>query len=57
MQEVNKLIWPSPQAIGAMDEAHWKMSATILQAAKILKHAPAKDAYRTDLAAKARKGL
>jgi NitT/TauT family transport system substrate-binding protein len=57
MQEVNKLIWPSPAGIGQMDKAHWKMSATILQQARILKHPPSNDAYRSDLAASARKGV
>jgi NitT/TauT family transport system substrate-binding protein len=52
MKEVNKLIWPSPNGIGIMDEPHWRQTAKILQEAHILKAAPSANAYRNDLVKK-----
>jgi len=50
MNEVNKLIWPSENGIGQLDEAAWKSSVDILTTYKIIKAAPSEGAYRTDLA-------
>ncbi len=50
MNEVNKLIWPSENGIGQLDEAAWKSSVDILTTYKIIKEAPSEGAYRTDLA-------
>lgn len=50
MNEVNKLIWPSENGIGQLDEAAWKASVDILTTYKIIKAAPSEGAYRTDLA-------
>jgi len=50
MNEVSKLIWPSDNGIGMLDEAAWKSSVDILTTYKIIKAAPTEGAYRTDLA-------
>lgn len=50
MNEVNKLIWPSPAGIGIVDEALWAQSVEILTNYGIIKEAPTEGAYRVDLA-------
>ncbi len=54
MNEVNKLIWPSPSGIGMVDEAAWNQTVTIAQGTKnadgdtVLKAAPEGLAYTND---------
>ncbi|GIE94590.1 ABC transporter substrate-binding protein [Paractinoplanes rishiriensis] len=54
MNEVNKLIWPSPAGIGVVDEASWKQTVDISMTAKnqtgdtVLKKAPEGLAYTND---------
>jgi len=50
MNEINPLIWPSPNGIGMMDPALWQQTADISMEAGIITAAPPADAYRTDLA-------
>ena len=53
LNEVNALIWPSPNGIGIMDPALWQQTVDVSLGAGIIKEAPPADAYRTDLAQKA----
>lgn len=53
LNEINKLIWPSPQGLGIMDAAAYKQTAEISQQFEIIKAAPKDGVYRTDLAQKA----
>ncbi len=53
MNEINALIWPSPNGIGMLDKAAYDQTVQIATTYKILKAAPSADATRTDLAAKA----
>jgi NitT/TauT family transport system substrate-binding protein len=53
MNEVNPLIWPSPNGIGITDKALWDQTIAISTAGGFLKAAPADGAYRNDLAQKA----
>ncbi len=53
LNEINKLIWPSPAGIGVMDAALWKQTADVAVSTGNLKAAPDAGAYRTDLAQKA----
>jgi NitT/TauT family transport system substrate-binding protein len=53
LNEINKLIWPSPQGIGVMDQALWNQTIEVATSQKVLKAAPDAGAYRTDLAEKA----
>jgi NitT/TauT family transport system substrate-binding protein len=53
MNEVNALIWPSPNGIGMMDPALWQRTVDVSLGAGIIKAAPPADAYRTDLVQKA----
>ncbi|MGZ9277016.1 MAG: ABC transporter substrate-binding protein [Candidatus Limnocylindrales bacterium] len=50
MNEINPLIWPSPNGIGMMDAAQWQQTADVSLSAGVIKAAPPADAYRTDLA-------
>jgi NitT/TauT family transport system substrate-binding protein len=50
MNEINPLIWPSPNGIGIMDPAQWQQTVDVSLGAGIIKAAPPADAYRTDLA-------
>jgi NitT/TauT family transport system substrate-binding protein len=57
MNEVNPLIWPSPDGIGAMPEDTWQQTVDISVEAEIIPAAPDETAYRTDLAEAARAGI
>ena len=49
MNEVNRLIWPSPDGIGVMDPVAWDDTIANAVSGGALTEAPAQDAYRTDL--------
>ncbi len=53
MNEINGLIWPSPNGIGMLDKAAYDQTIQIATTYKVLKAAPSADATRTDLAQKA----
>ncbi|HVI37698.1 MAG TPA: ABC transporter substrate-binding protein [Gaiellales bacterium] len=59
MNEVNKLIWPSPQGIGMVDKAAWDQTVKIAQSTKnqqgdtVLSKAPEGEAYTNEYAQKA----
>jgi NitT/TauT family transport system substrate-binding protein len=50
LNEVNPLIWPSPDGIGIMDPDLWQATVDVALEAGIIRSAPAPGAYRTDLA-------
>jgi NitT/TauT family transport system substrate-binding protein len=56
LNEINKLIWPSPAGIGMMDKALWAQTVKVAVDGKVIKAEP-KNAYRTDLVEKALAGL
>jgi NitT/TauT family transport system substrate-binding protein len=53
MNEINALIWPSPNGIGLLDKTLYDQTTSIATKYKVLKAAPSADATRTDLAQKA----
>jgi NitT/TauT family transport system substrate-binding protein len=53
MNEINGLIWPSPNGVGQLDQAAWDNTINIATTYKVLKAAPNQAAVRTDLAKKA----
>ena len=57
MNEVNALIWPSPNGIGMLDPTAWNQTVEIATKYGVLKAAPTQGAYRTDLAQKALQAL
>jgi NitT/TauT family transport system substrate-binding protein len=50
MNEINALIWPSPNGVGMLDQKLWDQTIQIATTYKVLKAAPTQGAYRTDLA-------
>jgi len=57
MNEVNALIWPSPDGIGVLDTDAWAQTIDTATAGAILTAEPAEDAYRLDLTEAALDGL
>jgi NitT/TauT family transport system substrate-binding protein len=57
MNEINALIWPSPDGIGMMDEEQWAQTIEISLDYDILQQEPPSSAYRTDLTERALEGL
>jgi NitT/TauT family transport system substrate-binding protein len=53
LNEINALIWPSPQSIGVMDQALWDQTVKIALEGEVIKAEPDEGAYRTDLAQQA----
>lgn len=57
MNEVNKLIWPSPDGIGIMDDDMWKQTVEWLLFMDAIKEEPGDSLYREDLVTAALKSL
>jgi NitT/TauT family transport system substrate-binding protein len=57
MNEINPLIWPSPDGIGAMPVETWEQTVDVAVEAGIIPGDPDEGAYRTDLADAAREGI
>jgi NitT/TauT family transport system substrate-binding protein len=57
MNEINALIWPSPNGIGVMDPEQWDQTVQVALDAEILTEEPPSSAYRTDLAEAALAGI
>jgi NitT/TauT family transport system substrate-binding protein len=57
MNEINPLIWPSPDGIGKLDATLWTQTVNVAVEAGIIPAAPDASAYRTDLADSARTGI
>ena len=50
LNEISKLIWPSPDGIGIMDEDLWAQTVAVSIEGEVISEAPSEGAYRTDLA-------
>lgn len=57
LNEVNDLIWPSPNNIGFTDQKAWDQTIQIALDFGVLKAKPADGAFRNDLATKAWEGI
>jgi len=57
MNEINPLIWPSPDGIGILDLDLWQQTVDISVDAGVIPEPPGDDAYRTDLAEAALAGI
>ena len=57
LNEINGLIWPSPDGIGVMDKDLWDQTVEVATSQQILESAPDSGAYRTDLAEQAVRAL
>lgn len=50
LNEINKLIWPSPDGIGVLDADLWEQTVAVAVESGIISEDPGDSAYRTDLA-------
>lgn len=50
LNEINKLIWPSPEGIGILDQALWDQTVAVALEGAVITEEPSEGAYRTDLA-------
>ena len=50
MNEINKLVWPSPNGVGIMDAALFEQSADIALTYEVITAEPDEGAWRNDLA-------
>ncbi len=50
LNEINKLIWPSPAGIGVMDQALWDQTVAVSVESGVIPEAPSDGAFRSDLA-------
>lgn len=57
MNEINGLIWPSPNGIGVMDPALFEQTVQVAIEGGVISAAPADGSYRTDLAEAALVGI
>lgn len=57
LNEINKLIWPSPEGIGMMDAALWEQTVAVAVESTIIAEAPAEGAYVTEHTAAALEAL
>lgn len=53
LNEINDLIWPSPNGIGIMDQAKWNQTVDVSKVAEFISGDPDADAFRTDIAQRA----
>jgi NitT/TauT family transport system substrate-binding protein len=57
LNEINNLIWPSPEGAGVMDEALWNQTVDVATSEGILKSAPTDGAFVNDIVREALKNL
>jgi len=57
MNEINPLIWPSPDGIGILDSGLWDQTVQVSLDSGIIEAEPTEDAFRTDLAEAALGGI
>ncbi len=57
LNEINKLVWPSPAGIGVMDEELWAQTVAISLEGQVITEEPTEGAYRSDLATAAIESL
>jgi NitT/TauT family transport system substrate-binding protein len=57
LNEINALIWPSPDGIGQLDSALWDQTVQIALDSGIIQNQPPAEAFRTDLATSALEGI
>jgi NitT/TauT family transport system substrate-binding protein len=50
LNEINKLIWPSPAGAGVMDEALWDQTIEVATSEDVISEEPAEGAFRSDIA-------
>jgi len=57
LNEINKLIWPSPAGIGVVDQGLWDQTIDVATSEGVISADPGSGAFRTDLATAANQAL
>ena len=57
MNEINALVWPSPNGVGMIDPVFWQQTVKVSKNTKIIKNDPTIDAYTSDIVKEALKGI
>ena len=57
LNEINALIWPSPEGVGIMDQALWDQTVDVATSQEILADRPSDDSFRRDIARNALAGI
>ncbi|MEE8497144.1 MAG: ABC transporter substrate-binding protein [Acidimicrobiia bacterium] len=57
LNEINKLIWPSPAGIGIVDQGLWDQTIDVATSEGVISTDPGSSAFRTDLATAANQAL
>ena len=57
MNEVNALVWPSPNGVGMIDPVFWGQTVKISKNTGIIKSDPSIDAYTSDIVKEALAGI
>lgn len=57
LNEVNALVWPSPNGIGMMDQALWDQTVDVALEGEVISEPPPEGSFRTDLAQEALEGI
>ena len=57
MNQINGLVWPSPNGVGVLDQAIWDQTVKIAKNAGVIKNDPSPDASTMDLVTEALKGI
>ena len=57
MNEINALVWPSPDGVGMIDPIFWAQTVKIAKDAGIIKADPSIDAYTNDIVEEALTGI
>ncbi len=57
LNEINGLIWPSPDGIGILDAELWDQTVAVALEGEVIAEAPSEGAFRTDLAQAALESL
>jgi NitT/TauT family transport system substrate-binding protein len=57
MNEINALVWPSPNGVGMIDPVFWQQTVKVSKNTKIIKNDPTIDAYTSDIVTEALKGI
>jgi NitT/TauT family transport system substrate-binding protein len=57
MNEINALVWPSPNGVGVLDPIGWNQTVQVAKRAGIIKQDPSTTAYDTSIVAEALAGI
>jgi len=57
MNEVNALVWPSPEGVGMMDPIAWNQTVQVAKGGKVIKSDPPTSAYDTSIVTEALAGI